>query len=127
MHFAEHGIFEVKIESSNLFVNATGPFNKELTKSYSLAIESCIQKLEDNKWNQIIVLHHLSLFTPEAETFLIETLMNRKKRGLVKSAVVLVNIEGKSLITQQMSNIYQTADVEYRFFESIDSAQNWVN
>lgn len=127
MHFAEHGIFEVKVDGRTLSVDATGPFNKELTASYGLAIESCIQTLEGSNWNQIIILHQLSLFTPEAETILIGTLIDRKKRGLVKSAVVLINSEGKSLITQQMSHIYQTAEIEYSFFDSLESAQEWVN
>lgn len=127
MHFAEHGIFEVKIENNSLFVDATGPFNEELTTKYGQAIESCIKKLEGSDWSQIIVLHKLSLFTPEAAEVLINTLRNRKTRGLIKSAVVLINCEGKSLIVQQMSNIYQTADVDYSFFDSITEAQSWIS
>lgn len=127
MHFAEHGVFEVKIENNSLLVDATGPFNQELTTRYGQAIESCIKQLEASNWDQIIVLHKLSLFTPEAAEVLINTLKNRKTRGLIKSAVVLNNCEGKSLITQQMSNIYQTADVDYCFFDSVAEAKTWIS
>lgn len=127
MHFAEHGIFEVKIENNSLYVDATGPFNEELTTRYGLAIESCIQRLERANWNQIIVLHKLSLFTPEAANVLINTLIDRKGRGLVKSAVVLLDSEGKSLIVQQMSHIYQTANVDYSFFDSVNEARAWID
>lgn len=127
MHFAEHGIFEVKVEGNCLFVDATGPFNEELTKHYQSAIEVCIEKLEASSWDQVITLRHLSLFTPEAEAVLINTLVNRKKRGLKNCAVVLIDIEGKSLITHQMHKIYQTAGVKHEFFESIKQAKHWLN
>ena len=126
MHFAEHGVFEVKVDGSNLFVDATGPFNEELATSYGLAIETCITQLEGKPWNQIIVLHNQSLFTPPAERVLISTLKDRKSRGLVKSAVVLVNCEGRSLITQQMTHVYQVSAIEYCFFDDIESAKDWL-
>lgn len=126
MHFAEHGVFEVSTDGDKLFVDATGPFNEELANSYGLAIESCIKQLEGKSWSQIIVLHQLSLFTPEAEKVLIDTLVDRKRRGLIKSAVVLINSEGKSLITHQMSHIYQTADIEHGFFNTVEQANDWL-
>jgi len=125
MYFSEHGIFEVKVEDKCMLVDATGPFNEELTSRYRSAIESSIQRLESNDWTQIIVLHNMSLFTPEAEELLIKTLVNRKERGLTKSAIVLIDAEGKALITQQMSRIYKTAQVDYRFFSSIEQAKVW--
>jgi hypothetical protein len=126
MHFLEHGVYEVKVVEQSLIVDATGPFNQELALHYQASIESCIRTLESMPWSQLIVLHNLSLFTPDAETVLIETLINRKKRGLTKSAVVLVEIEGKSLVIQQMSHAYSEAGVDFAFFDSIDAAKAWL-
>lgn len=126
MLFAEHGVFEVKVENNCLIVDATGPFNEELAKHYQTAIDKCIEQLEQTQWYQIIVLHQLSLFTPEAEVLLTQTLINRKQRGLTKSAVVLIDIEGKSLVTQQLGKIYQKIGIEHGFFESINQAQSWL-
>ena len=126
MNFKEHGVFEVKIEGKSLFVDATGPFNEELIIKYERALESCIQSLEVSKWNQIITLHQFSLFTPEAEQALTQSLINRKARGLMASAVVFVNIEGESLIKAQMSHCYNKASVNHEFTSSIDDATIWL-
>lgn len=126
MHFLEHGVYEVKVDEQSLIVDATGPFNQELALHYQTSIESCIQTLESMPWSQMIVLHSMSLFTPDAEKVLIETLIERKARGLIKSAVVLVEIEGRSLVVQQMSHAYSEAGVDFAFFDSVDAAKAWL-
>jgi hypothetical protein len=126
MIFTEHGLFEVKIVGKLLLVDATGPFNEELLIQYQKALESCIQTLEVSEWNQIITLHQLSLFTPEAEQMLTNTLINRKSRGLMASAIVLMDAEGESLIKTQMSRCYSCAEVKHNFTTSIDNAKKWL-
>jgi len=126
VNFIEHGIFEVKIEDELLLVDATGPFNKELLIQYENALESCIQNLETSKWNQVITLHQLSLFTPEAEQVLTSTLINRSSRGLIACAIVLNDVEGESLIKAQMGRCYDRAGVKYNFITSIHDANKWL-
>jgi len=127
MKFAEHGLFEVKTEGKLLLVNAIGPFNEELIIKYEDALESCIQSLEVAPWNQIITLHQLSLFTPEAEKTLTKTLINRSSRGLSACAVVFENVEAESLVKAQMSRCYKNAKVTHKFSNSIDDAKKWLN
>ena len=122
MYFTEHGVFEVKIEDNILLVDATGPFNEELIIQYEKALESCINILETSKWNQIITLHQFSLFTPEAEQRLTQSLKNRRSRRLVACVVVLKNIEGESLIKEQMSRCYKCAGVKHEFATSVHDA-----
>ncbi|WP_157470762.1 hypothetical protein [Colwellia sp. PAMC 20917] len=126
MNFTEHGLFKVKIEGKILLIDAIGPFNEELIIKYKGALESCIQNLEVSKWNQIIILHKLSLFTPEAEQALIQTLNNRRARGLIACAIIFVDVEGESLIKAQMSHCYNKTDVKHQFMSSIDDAKKWL-
>jgi hypothetical protein len=126
MIFMEHGVFEVKIEDKLLLVDATGPFNEELLIQYEKALESCIQTLEISPWNQIIILHKLSLFTPDAEQVLTNTVINRKSRGLMACAIVLIDAEGESLIKTQMGRCYNRAAVKHKFSTSIDNARKWL-
>ncbi|NQY89379.1 MAG: hypothetical protein HRT51_16860 [Colwellia sp.] len=126
MNFIEHGLFEVKIEGKLLLVDATGPFNEELLIRYENALESCIQNLEISEWNQVITLHQLSLFTPEAEQVLTNTLINRSSRGLIACAIVLNDVEGESLIKAQMSRCYNRAGVKHNFITSIHDANKWL-
>ena len=127
MHFQAHGIFEVSVENNWLIVDATGPFNEELLQSYSHSIESCVSKLEASPWQQIIVLHQQSLFTPEAESLLSKTVKNRKTRGLKASAVVLLNVEGGALIQQQLSRVYKGANLPHAFFSNQEAAKSWLS
>ena len=126
MIFMEHGIFEVKTEGKLLRVDATGPFNEELIIQYEKALESCIQTLEVSQWNQVITLHQLSLFTPEAEKVLTNTLINRKSRGLIACVIVLLDVEVESLIKTQMSRCYDRACVKHTFTSSISDAEKWL-
>jgi hypothetical protein len=126
MDFIEHGFFTVNVEDNILIVDAIGPFNEELILKYEKALESCIQTLELSSWNQIITLHKLSLFTPDAELALTQTLINRKSRGLVSCAVVMVDIEGESLVKRQMSRCYDNASVKHQFFTSLEDAKVWL-
>lgn len=127
MIFSEHGVFEIRIEDNTLVVDATGPFNEELVTHYEESLLSCIKTLENSKWDQIIVLHKFSLFIPEAEQKLIQTLKYRRERGLIASAVVLHDIEGASLIKAQMSHCYECADVKYKFTDSVHDAKLWLS
>lgn len=126
MNFSEHGLFEVKVEGKLLLVDAIGPFNDELVIKYESALESCIQSLAVSPWHQIITLHQLSLFTPEAEQRLTKTLINRRSRGLTACAVVFQNIEAESLVKAQMERCYNRAGVKHIFTNSIDDARKWI-
>ena len=126
MIFMEHGIFEVKIEGDLLLVDATGPFNEELIIQYEKALETCIHSLEASEWKQVITLHRMSLCTPEAEQVLTDTVVNRKSRGLTACAVVLMNVEGESLIKTQMSRCYDRARVKHNFTTSVHDANEWL-
>lgn len=125
MYFSEHGIFEVKVEGQLLLVDATGPFNEELILQYEKALETCIKTLEVSEWKQIITLHDFSLFTPEAEKKLTQTLINRKSRGLIACAVVFINVEAEYLIKAQMSRCYNHAGIKHVFTSSINEAKKW--
>lgn len=127
MHFTEHGIFDVSIEGNTLLVDATGPFNEQLVIRYEKAIEACIKQIEGATWNQIITLRQLSIFTPEAEEMLTQTLIDRRSRGLHTSIVVLLEVEAESLIKLQMGRCYKRAGVKFEFTQSTHHARKLIN
>ena len=123
MRFKEHGVFEIETEARLLLVDATGPFNEELVKRYNEALESCIQQLEFSQWSQVITLHQMSLFTPEAEKVLIDTLIKRRSRGLLAGYVILEDVEFKPWVKEQLNRCYTVAGVELHFFDSTSEAK----
>lgn len=126
MAFEEHGTFQVKVENGILFVDATGPFNKELVTKYRSALDDCYQVLKNTHWHQIITLHKTSLFTPEAATELTESLKYRKKIQLDRCAVVIKS-EIENIVKDQMSRCYDTARVTHQYFDALEDAKAWVS
>lgn len=85
-----------------------------------------ILSFNEKSWGQIIVLHQLSFFTPEAERMLRETMAKRKQHGLQASAVVINQGEGRSLMMEQLSRCYRALDIKLAFFDSIDEGRTWL-
>lgn len=126
MILPEHGKFSVKVADKLLIVEATGPFNEEIVVPFARQIESCVTELESGSWNQIVILHKMSVFTPAAEKAFIQTLIDRKARGLVASAVVIAEDYGRNMIEVQMHRCYQTAGVKDAYFNSKEDARAWL-
>lgn len=128
--FSKHGTFKVEVNpnAKSLLVRATGPFNEEMVQEYSDAVQIAVSQLALFKqWTQLVVLDKESLYTPAAEQLLIKSLAYRKIRGLVASAVVLMpTVEGRSLITQQMTGVYEKSGISFEFFEEINDAKKWL-
>ncbi|MCJ8337127.1 MAG: hypothetical protein MJK10_01535 [Pseudomonadales bacterium] len=123
MRFKEHGVFEIKTEDKLLLVDGTGPFNEELIEHYSDALESCIHHLETSQWDQILTLHQLSLYTPEAEDLLTKNIIKRKSRGLKFCSIIISDVDFKSLVKEQISRCYTRAGIEHHFFDSMSEAK----
>lgn len=127
MKFEAHGHYAIHVEANLLHIDGKGPFNKELVAKYAQALETCISELEQRgPWYQLVMLYQLCLMTPEAEQVFIDSLKDRKSRGLTASAVVLNDPEGQALITDQFGNAYQAAGVDYEFFADSDQAKMWL-
>lgn len=126
MKFEQHGIYAVEVKGKVMIVDAQGPFNDELVKSYTQAVKSAVMHLSGEAWGQIIILRGLSLFTPDAEQLLYDVTVWRKEHNLSASAVLMLNTEAKELVRSQISRIYEKASIEYGFYEDIESAMTWL-
>ncbi|WP_100658441.1 hypothetical protein [Alteromonas flava] len=124
--FASHGSFTIEIDENCRIVDGRGPYNQEIVQEYEHAIAGAIDTLSGGSWTQIIILHGLSLFTPDAAARLKQTVLMRKTRGLTASAVVIGDVDGKNTVTQQMQSIYQECGIAFDFFDNVDSAQIWL-
>ena len=125
--FTAHGIFTVETTPKRLLVDAKGPFNLETITQYQKAIESAIHELSTSNWTQVVVLHGMSMLTPDAESQLEQVILYRKKHGMFACAVVLVDVEGKGLVTQQFQGIYDRTQTQCMFTESMVEANMWLD
>lgn len=125
--FSAHGSYTVDVNENRLRVDARGPFNKEIVVEYERDIQRAIRCLTGSRWSQVICLYGLSMFTPDAEKKLEDTVLYRKKCGLFISAIVLIDVEGSGLVEQQMRKIYKRANVDAQLFSSVEEAEAWLD
>lgn len=126
--YREHGTYNIDIDNNTLIIDAKGPFNIELITHYHSDLLNSIEWLDVNvgKWNQIIILHEESLFTPDAAEKLMEVNRWKKTKGLDRSAIVLINPIGSLLISKQLHRLYQEAGIKIQMFEDIRTAKCWL-
>jgi len=126
MKFSEHGSYSIEHYDDFIVVDATGPFNEQVVVKYKNELQSIIQGLNGKEWQQIIIMNDMSLFTPEAESVLCETLELRKQHGLVSSAVVYGGTLCNVLIHEQLSRCYLGAKIPHKFFDNLNKAKHWI-
>ncbi len=124
MKFSSHRKYELQIQSNILIVDSTGPFNENVVTAYNRDLKKCMDILSDSPWGQVIIMHDLSLFTPDGEKLLMDSLKTRKEKGLVASAVVCDS--EYVIVKEQIARIYRTMDVRHAFFNSKDEALVWI-
>lgn len=125
MIFEKHGIYRIETANGILIVDATGPFNEELIAAYHRDLEISIGELEKTgNWGQIVILHDLSVFTPEAEQALIASVASRAQRGLTASAIIA---DTKYFaVKRQITKIYESACIPHHFFNNVVDATVWL-
>jgi len=125
-----HGKYQMNFEGNILYVEAEGPFNKELLTDYHHDIEKLITQITTEqkikKWALLAIFHGDSILTPEAENALINTAKFRATKGMIASANIFKNSLHIDLQQTQFARIYQAAKVKNHFFSDEKSAKNWL-
>ncbi len=126
MNSNEHGKYKIKLDKNILLTDAIGPFNKELIERYNRELTDVIESITYKKWGQIIVLHEMSLFTPEAEIEFRKTLEFRKQKGLEVICIITSSCERSKLVQWQFSHIYSECGITYSIVDSYDDAKSFM-
>jgi protoheme ferro-lyase len=125
--FTPHGSFTIEIGKQRMLVDAIGPFNLESISQYQRAIADAINVLKQKRWTQIVVLHGMSMMTPEAEEQLEKVVRYRMERGLCASVIVVGDVEGKGIVKQQLQRVYGKTQLLHTFTETIEEAHHWLS
>ena len=81
----------------------------------------------DKIWHQTVVIHgEAPLVSPHAESMFVQTLLERRKKGLRKCAMVLAVTDGKSMVRSQYGRCYEQCDITSAFFDDLQSANEWL-
>lgn len=123
---AAHGSFRLWTEDQILCADAEGPFNEEVILEFRNALEEHVARLVGSPWGWVSTLHGLSVFTPEAEQAILETVRWRVSKGMRCAANVLMSTEAGDLERVQISRVYDQIGIDYAFFENFEDAAVWV-
>lgn len=126
--FCPHGTFSITTQDRIVYVDATGPFNKELIRSFDTALQHCVRPLVGKPWAEVAILRLESAYTPAALIELEQSMCRRSSEGMVAIAVVFIEAESRLLIEHQLHSVFsQFGCLSYAFFDDIGPASHWCN
>ena len=129
MEFRTHGEYHIDVLDDVLLIDGKGPFNVEAVKGFEKNIAVALDTLREiDSWYQIVVLHDMSIFTPDALENLTKVNHWRMSLGLKASAVVTGSmVVGKKLAEQQLRTLYSEQGLDHGFFDSLEAAKAWID
>ena len=128
-----HGEYKSPVSKQLVLFSARGPWNDETMRHGVIKLSQHIETVSNNtdnpskQWAQLSVLYGESLMPPSTFDIFIKQTRIRKTRGLAKLAVVIKDSDVAMTIRQQLRFCYDAAEIEYAFFDDIDTALNAIN
>jgi len=120
-----HGEFKISTKNNLLITDAMGPFNKQLIQKFAADIEQEIRSFNAH-WGQIAILRGNCLLIPEAAKELEKVTIFRKNNGQKYIAIVLLNTQCTFILEKQLSEIYLSVQIPFKFFSQYSFAEEWI-
>ncbi len=126
MNLSAHGHFSLELSGNILVVDAVGPFNDKVVEKYYDDIQDLIAEIEHQAWGSLVIYRGNGIFTPEAETSLIDITKKRMERGMVANATVFLDSVHADLQQMQLRRIYNTCRLPFYVFSDKSTAKGWL-
>jgi hypothetical protein len=126
-HVKEHGEYIVSQVRQLLLFAGEGPWNDDTLRRGAREMGDAIRAIDKTKpWAQLSLLYGDSLMIPSAFKKFVKGTKERKTLGLSVLAIVIKDSAITSLITCQLIEAYEQADIEHEFFDRIEDALLWL-
>lgn len=126
MQLAAHGKYTIKHHGNILVVDAHGPFNDVTAADYVQEMYDACDKFSGKTWGLLVTFYGNSVFTPEAESALVDVTKYRMERGMIANASVILESSSADIQQMQLRRIYQACNLTFHVFSDIHSARNWL-
>jgi hypothetical protein len=126
MELDAHGTYIFKKTDHILYVNAQGPFNEIIVQQYAHDIDEFSCKFNNKKWVSLTSFYGDSIFTPEAEKYLIAILQGSSDNGLLAHASIILESCCRDLQYMQLTRIHQKSNIAFNIFSDVSSAEKWL-
>lgn len=124
--FTVHGSVELRIQDRMLLVEGSGPWNLEAVKQASNSFSTLINELSGEPWGVLVVLHGDPIYVPDAADYLVESIKSERNTGRIATAIIVENSNSPEFAKRHLSDIYQKAGCEHRFFSHKAEATWWL-
>lgn len=123
--YLAHGEYKITIKQNLLILDAKGPFNLEYVNKLIDGIAKTAPHMHKD-WGQLTIFHNDSIFVPEAFNAVKDSMKARENAGLKCLAIVLVKAQCSFIIKNQITDIYQSTNLPFKFFEEVELAEQWL-
>lgn len=124
----EHGDYVVSRSQQTIMFSARGPWNDETMKRGAKEMGQNIGQLDLSKpWGCLSCLYGESLMPPSTFKSFEKHTKIRKSMGLTGLAVVIRDSDIANTIKSQLTDAYQSAEVDFIFLSDLNSAITWLS
>lgn len=124
--YAIHGSANICRENNIIIIDAVGPWNQESVVDSRVFFEQAYKDLAGKHWGMIVKLNGEVGHTPKATELLVDAIKQDKLRGRVKTALIISESEFPSFSKDHITNVYNRAQEEFQFFETMATAKKWL-
>ncbi len=110
-----------------LFIDLVGPFNLEFMQKYEGVVGLEREKIDQPCWGSLVNVHGLALAPMEATISGQAIVAKATSTGLIATAIVLHESEGKALQKIFWSRVYASSQLPYKYFDATEEAEAWLS
>ena len=126
MELAAQGEYSIEQKGNILFVDAHGPFNDVTAQLYAKEMYKVCSSFQGECWASLVTYYGNALYTPEAESTLIDLTKYRAQHGMIANASIILDSNCGDIQQMQLRRIYQSANMTFHVFCDINSAKKWL-
>ncbi len=127
--FLAHGEVHARFSEKQgiLFIDLVGPFNLEFMQKYEDVVGSEREKIDIPCWGSLVNVHGLALAPMEATNSGKAIVTKAVSVGLIATAIVLHEPEGKAMQEVFWSRVYASTSLPYQYFDNTEEAAEWLS
>ncbi|QOL27048.1 hypothetical protein LP316_07095 [Thalassotalea sp. LPB0316] len=123
----EHGDFYITFSNNVFYIKVLGPWNFETFEHYNNDFNTLLTVNKCSSYSVFAVLDGESLMIPEVCEIFKTATTQRIATGLNNVAFYLTKSAYPQAFKQQIRGLYQGKNLNFKFFNDIESAKSWLN
>jgi len=122
----QHGFMNFSVEENILTIKGQGPWNLDAIDQRVIEAREHIEMVQGKPWAVLAIVSGDSILVPEAVAKLTKIIQSDQLKGRIATALVIQQCTIPELVETHLSQIYTLAGEEFKSFEEIVDAKNWL-